>query len=235
MSTDMLHRDLDGEGKPALGIQGRIVSFDEKSAKALSADAIGKKASEYREASRADSQIPRWMGATLGEAKKNIPDLNQAGGRTIARAYANDLEHVGKVLDARKEGLYREFEAADGTRERGIVSREEPGKPKREGMWLSYDEENRVRQIATFKQGKPHGQVMNFAEAGHLESRAMYENGQLNGMAYTYNSKGQITHKAEHESGKQKWAKDVDPVQDEVEKASRQAQFRAMNSMKIGR
>ena len=230
----MVGRQLSSDAKAAEGIQGRILVVDEKNAKALDVEGLQKKEAEFRAAAKAGSDIPRWMGARLGEAKKEIPDLKDAGGRQIARAYADDYHHFSEVVKARREGRYLEFRNEDGSRERGIVSGS-AGEQAREGLWVMKDGDGRVRQIATFQNGKPNGSIRNYREDGSMESSAYFKDGVQQGTAYQYNAESKPIHKEVWENGQRKSEESVDPTKVAEEKNNRAAQFRAMNSMRVGR
>ena len=225
---------LDGQAKPAQGVQGRIVSWDEKAAKALSPQALESKAVEFNSAAMDTKSVPRWMGGYIDDVRKNIPDLSTAKASTILSAYGSDFKHVAQALAAKKDGRYLEFTHDNSTSERGIVA-EVNGQKTREGLWLGRDQEGHVRQIASFKAGKPDGAVLNLTEKGGLESSVYYKEGVLEGTSRQYNNKGEVTHRTIYSGGEAQSSQAVDPSEEKAARDNRAAQFKAMNTMKVGR
>jgi hypothetical protein len=222
----MLETQLTGPSKNASGIQGRMFSIDEGNAQKLRTDVLLEKGNEFRDAAKAGSEIPKHMYALIGDAKKSFSDLKESAGRTIAKAYADDYDHFAKVVQARTDGRYLEYTQANGTRERGIVA-EVNGEKAREGMWIARDDQGRLRQLGSFREGKPHGSFRDFREDGSMESSKYFENGAQKGTAYKYDEKSRVIHKETWENGQKMKEEAVDP-----EKA---AASRAINAMRIGR
>jgi len=233
-AMDMTTIELTGEAKPGEGIVGRIISFNEKDARQLSPDALNKKAKELASAAETAQEIPKWMGGMIGEARKNIPDLNRASAANILRAYATDFDHAANTVEARKVGKYLSFTHEDGASERGIV-KVVNSQQVREGLWLGYDQEHRLRQIASFKEGMIEGAVHNLRENGSLESMMYYKNGIPHGNARQYNEQGETIHRTEYQDGNVVKAEVVDPVMEKTKRDAKQAEFKVMNSFKVGR
>lgn len=232
---DMTTAEPQGDLSIADGIRGRIVSFQEKDAKALSPDALRAKAAEFQDAAKHPNDIPKWMGGMIGEARKSIPDLNRAQGGTILRAYATDFEHAASAVEARKSENYVQFTHPDGTRERGIVSDNGPSF-HRQGLWMAEDKDGRVRQFASFKDGKADGTVLNLREDGTLESQVYMKEGKPYGKASRYNEKGERIHEVTfNQDGEIASAKEIDPAAAKAEKQERREQAAVMSSLRIGR
>lgn len=226
----MIDTNLTGNGEPAKGIQGRVLSVAERDAKALTPDVLKKQEDEFRKASHAGSTVPGWLGAQLGEAKKSVPELNDAAGRHVARVIADDYEHLRNVVQAKKDGKYLAFKAEDGSIEQGIVSGQE-GAYKREGQWVRKDSENKVQQIANFKDGVPHGTYRNYRENGTMSESGYFQEGVRQGKLLTYNEQGKPIKEAEFKDGQQTAEREIDPVKS---KENREA-MQAMRRIGIGR
>lgn len=236
MSNDMIQNtELKGEGQPAKGYVGRVLSVDDRALKAMPEKQINDLQKKWEDAGSNARHIPSWMGGQIGAVKKSIPEFNDAGGTQIAKAIAYDYNTLGKVAKASKEGTFLEYEGANNTRERGIVANKDD-KLVRDGQWVALDKEDRIRQIATFKEGVPHGAVINYRENGVKESSAYYKEGVQTGMAYQYNEQGKVIHRTKYDDkGNIESQEAVDPVVAAAQKQERQSAIRAVNSIKIGR
>jgi hypothetical protein len=231
----MLNHDLKGrDSKPAEGLSGRIYALDEKNAKALLPETMSKKTAQWGEIAKAGSQFPQWAGSEVGKLKEKIPEFNGLAARAIAKSVANEYAHFQDVLVAKSRGAYREFPAPDGTTERGIVSGE-GADLKREGLWIQKDQDGRVREIGSFKDGQPNGAFREYRQDGSLSASAYFKEGVQTGVAYQYNEKSEPILKTEFEGGKAKEPITIDPVAVKKEKAERQADWQAQQSFTLAR
>jgi len=226
----MIESALNGKGEPAKGILGRVLDVKERDAAALTPELLTEQGNIFREVAKAGSVMPKWVGAQLGETKKQVPELADAGGRHIARVIADDYQHLANVVQAKKEGRYLEFKSPEGMKQQGIVSGAE-GALKREGQWVQKDPTDKVRQIANFKDGLPHGTYRNYRENGTLQESGYFQEGIRQGKLLSYNDEGKPTKEIEYKDGQQFEERVIDP---QKSKEAREA-MQAMRRIGIGR
>lgn len=232
---NMLKDDIKGATMtPATGLQGRIYALTERDITGVQPKVFEASATEYKEASKAGSVIERRLGVRIQEVQNSIPEYKEAPGRVVLNAIGNEFGHFAAALKAKSEGKYVVVPREDGVTERGIFSgtKEEP---KREGMWIEKDKENRVRQIGSFQGGKPNGSFRTFRPDGSAESASYFKEGVQQGAEYQYNEKSEVIHKKEFVDGVEVNAADVDPVKAKEKRAEVAAQKHAMKNLKIGR
>ena len=227
---NMLDKKLDGTGEPAKGYQGRVLQVQDRDLKPLTRQILETQEKEFREASASGSTHSLRVKAHIGEAKKAVPELADASGRTVTRAIADDFQNLNKVTQAIKEDRYRAYKHEDGSTEQGIVVMKD-GAPERDGQWVQTGPKGQIRQIANFKEGVSHGTYRNYRDDGTLAESGYHQDGVRQGTRLTYNEQGKPIREERFENGQQTGAREIDPVKAMEEREA----AKALRRISIGR
>ena len=85
---NMLETDLNGAGEPAQGFHGRVIHVDDQHFRSITEETLQCHEKVFNDGSASGIMYSEGYYNIVNQAKRNVPELSDASGRTIARVLA---------------------------------------------------------------------------------------------------------------------------------------------------